>query len=72
MILGVGSDLVDIRRVDGVLQRQGERFIARCFTEKERARAERRDHARAASFAKRFAAKEACAKALGIRFKPSF
>jgi holo-[acyl-carrier protein] synthase len=65
MIIGIGSDLTDIRRVEGVLHRQGERFIARCFTDKERARAERRAHARVASYAKRFAAKEACAKALG-------
>ncbi len=65
MILGIGSDLVDIRRIQGVLDRQGERFVTRCFTPNERARAERRPRARAASYAKRFAAKEACAKALG-------
>jgi len=64
MIIGVGSDLCDIRRVEETLGRYGERFIARCFTEVERARSERRA-ARAASYAKRFAAKEACAKALG-------
>jgi holo-[acyl-carrier protein] synthase len=65
MILGIGSDLVDIRRIDAVLARHDARFTQRCFTEKERARADRRPHARAASYAKRFAAKEACAKALG-------
>ncbi len=65
MILGIGSDLVDIRRVAATLERHGERFMERCFTPTERARADRRAHARAASYAKRFAAKEACAKALG-------
>jgi holo-[acyl-carrier protein] synthase len=65
MILGVGSDLIDIRRIERALARHGKRFTLRLFTEVERARAERRDHQRAASYAKRFAAKEACAKALG-------
>lgn len=64
MIVGIGSDLIDIRRVEKTLERHGERFIARVFTEVERARSERRAQ-RAASYAKRFAAKEACAKALG-------
>ncbi|MGD1037945.1 MAG: holo-ACP synthase [Roseiarcus sp.] len=64
MILGIGGDLCDIRRIEETLERFGERFLARCFTEVERARSERRA-ARAASYAKRFAAKEACAKALG-------
>ncbi|MBL8552374.1 MAG: holo-ACP synthase [Hyphomonadaceae bacterium] len=64
-ILGVGSDLIDIRRVEETLARFGERFIQRVFTEVERARAERRPHDRASTYAKRFAAKEACAKALG-------
>ncbi|MER2534636.1 MAG: holo-ACP synthase [Rhizobiaceae bacterium] len=64
MILGIGSDLIDIRRVEKTLERHGERFVARIFTEVERARSERRRQ-RAASYAKRFAAKEACAKALG-------
>lgn len=64
MILGIGSDLIDIRRIERSLERHGERFIARIYTETERARSERR-HQRAASYAKRFAAKEACAKALG-------
>ena len=64
MIVGVGSDLADIRRVERVLQRFGPRFVARVFTEVERARSERKGD-RAASYAKRFAAKEACSKALG-------
>jgi len=64
MIIGIGSDLCDIRRVEETLARFGERFVARCFTEIERKRSERRAD-RAASYAKRFAAKEACAKALG-------
>jgi holo-[acyl-carrier protein] synthase len=64
MIIGVGSDLCDIRRVEETLARFGERFVARCFTEIERGRSEARA-GRAASYAKRFAAKEACAKALG-------
>jgi len=65
MILGIGSDLVDIRRIDKVLDRHGERFLARVFTATEQARAERRGEGRGATYAKRFAAKEACAKALG-------
>ena len=64
MIIGLGSDLSDIRRVQKSLDRFGDRFINRCFTELERARSERKAD-RAASYAKRFAAKEACAKALG-------
>ena len=64
MILGIGSDLSDIRRVQGSLDRFGERFTNRCFTEIERARSDRRAN-RGASYAKRFAAKEACSKALG-------
>ena len=64
MIIGLGSDLADIRRIDAALERFGERFTARIFTDVERARSERRAD-RAASYAKRFAAKEACAKALG-------
>jgi holo-[acyl-carrier protein] synthase len=64
MILGIGSDIVDIRRIEQVLERHGERFAQRVFTETERARADARAN-RAATFAKRFAAKEACAKALG-------
>jgi holo-[acyl-carrier protein] synthase len=65
MILGIGSDLIDIRRIERALERHGERMVARLYTAEERARAERRPHQRAASYAKRFAAKEACSKALG-------
>jgi len=64
VIVGIGSDLSDIRRIQGSLDRFGERFTARVFTEVEKARSERKGD-RAASYAKRFAAKEACAKALG-------
>ncbi len=64
MIIGIGTDLIDIRRIERTLERFGERFLARVFTETERRRSERRA-GRAASYAKRFAAKEACAKALG-------
>jgi holo-[acyl-carrier protein] synthase len=64
MIVGLGSDLIDIRRIADTLERHGERFTARVFTEIERAKSDRRRE-RAASYAKRFAAKEACAKALG-------
>jgi holo-[acyl-carrier protein] synthase len=64
MIIGLGSDLSDIRRIQNSLDRFGERFTQRVFTEIERARSERKAD-RAASYAKRFAAKEACAKALG-------
>jgi len=68
MILGVGSDLIDIRRIEKTLGRWGEKFIERCFTEIERRRSEGRRE-RAASYAKRYAAKEACAKALGTGFR---
>ena len=64
MIVGFGSDLTDIRRVERALQRFGERFIGRIFTATEKQRSERRA-GRVGSYAKRFAAKEACAKALG-------
>ena len=64
MILGIGSDLSDIRRIEASLARFGERFTHRVFTEVERTRSERKPD-RASSYAKRFAAKEACAKALG-------
>jgi holo-[acyl-carrier protein] synthase len=64
MILGIGSDITDVRRIEKVIARHGERFIARIFTDKERARAERKKN-RVETYAKRFAAKEACAKALG-------
>jgi holo-[acyl-carrier protein] synthase len=68
MIIGIGSDLIDIRRVAKVIERHGERFLDRVFTDAERARAARRDKNErmvVATYAKRFAAKEACSKALG-------
>jgi holo-[acyl-carrier protein] synthase len=68
MILGLGSDLIDIRRIEKTLERHGERFIERIFTPVERAAAERRV-TKASTYAKRFAAKEACAKALGTGFR---
>ncbi len=64
MIIGIGSDLCDIRRVEDTLKRFGDRFVQRCFTEIEQAKSDRRVD-RASSYAKRFAAKEACSKALG-------
>jgi len=64
MILGIGSDLIDIRRVEQSIEKFGERFLSRIFTDLERVKSDRRK-ARAASYAKRFAAKEACSKALG-------
>ncbi len=64
MIIGMGSDLIDIRRIEKSLERFGERFTQRCFTDVERTKSDRRRN-RAASYAKRFAAKEACSKALG-------
>jgi holo-[acyl-carrier protein] synthase len=64
MILGLGSDSVDIRRIEKTIERYGERFLARIFTDTERRKSDRR-RLRAASYAKRFAAKEACSKALG-------
>jgi holo-[acyl-carrier protein] synthase len=64
MILGLGSDITDARRVAKVIERHGDRFLTRVFTEIERAKADRRKN-RAETYAKRFAAKEACAKALG-------
>jgi holo-[acyl-carrier protein] synthase len=68
MILGVGSDLVDVRRIDSVLRRHGERFLNRIFTAAERAKAAGRAN-RVETYAKRFAAKEACSKALGTGFR---
>ena len=68
MIIGIGSDLSDIRRIQASLDRFGERFTQRVFTDIERARSERKPDA-AASYAKRFAAKEACSKALGTGLK---
>ncbi|MGB3502084.1 MAG: holo-ACP synthase [Mesorhizobium sp.] len=64
MIVGIGSDLVDIRRIEKSIERFGDRFIDRLFTDEERATADSRKQ-RAAAYAKRFAAKEACSKALG-------
>ena len=64
MIIGLGNDLIDIRRIEKTLERFGARFTARVFTETEQRKSDRRA-TRAASYAKRFAAKEACAKALG-------
>jgi len=70
VILGIGNDLIDIRRIEKTLQRFGERFVDRVFTATERAKAERRTEAlRAATYAKRYAAKEAAAKALGTGFR---
>ena len=68
MILGIGNDVIDIRRIESTISRFGERFIARIFTEVEQRKSERRV-TRAASYAKRFAAKEACSKALGTGFR---
>ncbi|MDA7948269.1 MAG: holo-ACP synthase [Hyphomicrobiaceae bacterium] len=64
MIIGLGNDLIDIRRIEQTIERYGERFLNRIFTDVERAKSDRRSQ-RAASYAKRFAAKEACSKALG-------
>jgi len=64
MIVGIGNDTIDIRRVEKVIERHGERFTGRIFTETEQRKSDRR-RLRAASYAKRFAAKEACSKALG-------
>ncbi len=64
MIIGIGSDLADIRRIEATLERFGDRFVQRVYTPVERARAERKAD-RIGTYAKRFAAKEACAKALG-------
>ena len=68
MILGLGNDIIDIRRIDKTIERFGERFLARVFTDTERRKSDA-GAGRAASYAKRFAAKEACAKALGTGFR---
>jgi holo-[acyl-carrier protein] synthase len=68
LILGLGNDLIDIRRIERTLERFGDRFTERVFTERERAKADRRA-GRAATYAKRYAAKEAAAKALGTGFR---
>ncbi len=70
MIVGLGSDLIDIRRIEKTLERFGDKFVFRIFTEIERKKSDRRKE-RAASYAKRFAAKEACSKALGTGFRKS-
>ncbi|MBT3988877.1 MAG: holo-ACP synthase [Rhodospirillaceae bacterium] len=68
MIIGIGNDLIDITRIERTLERFGDRFIQRIFTDVERAKSEKR-RMRAASYAKRYAAKEACSKALGTGFR---
>ena len=68
MILGIGNDIIDIRRIERTLQKFGNRFVDRVFTEIEQRKSDRRAN-RAASYAKRFAAKEACSKALGTGFR---
>ena len=68
MILGIGNDLIDIRRIEKTIERFGDRFLQRVFTDVERARSDGKA-GRTASYAKRFAAKEACAKALGTGFR---
>ena len=68
MILGLGSDIIDIRRIEATIARFGDRFLNRVFTDAERQKSDRRRE-RAASYAKRFAAKEACSKALGTGFR---
>jgi len=68
MILGIGNDIIDIRRIEATIERFGDRFLDRVFTEVERRKSDGRA-SRAASYAKRFAAKEACAKALGTGFR---
>lgn len=70
MIIGIGSDLIDIRRIERTLERFGDRFVQRLFTSTEQVKSERRAN-RAASYARRFAAKEACSKALGTGFRRS-
>ena len=70
MIIGLGNDMIDIRRIERTIERYGERFLTRVFTETERLKSDGRA-GRAASYAKRFAAKEACAKALGTGFRRS-
>jgi holo-[acyl-carrier protein] synthase len=68
MILGLGSDMIDIRRIERAIERFGERFLDRIFTDAERRKCDRRAN-RSASYARRFAAKEACSKALGTGFR---
>jgi len=68
MIIGIGNDIIDIRRIERTLEKFGDRFISRIYTDIERQKSEKRKH-KAASYAKRFAAKEACSKALGTGFR---
>lgn len=68
MIIGIGTDLLDIRRIEKTLERFGDKFVSRIFTDVEQRRAER-SYYRAASYAQRYAAKEACSKALGTGFR---
>jgi holo-[acyl-carrier protein] synthase len=68
MILGIGSDMIDIRRIEQAIERFGDRFLDRIFTDAERRKCDRRAN-RSASYARRFAAKEACSKALGTGFR---
>jgi len=68
MILGIGSDMIDIRRIEQAMERFGDRFLERIFTDAERRKCDRRAN-RSASYARRFAAKEACSKALGTGFR---
>jgi len=68
MILGIGSDIIDIRRIEQAIERFGDRFLDRIFTDAERSKCDRRAN-RSASYARRFAAKEACSKALGTGFR---
>jgi holo-[acyl-carrier protein] synthase len=68
MILGIGSDMIDIRRIEQAIERFGDRFLDRIFTDAERGKCDRRAN-RSASYARRFAAKEACSKALGTGFR---
>jgi holo-[acyl-carrier protein] synthase len=70
MIIGIGSDILDIRRIERTIERHGDRFLERIFTQAERTKAEKRtERIRAATYAKRFAAKEAASKALGTGFR---
>jgi holo-[acyl-carrier protein] synthase len=68
MIIGIGNDIIDIRRIEKTIERFGDKFIQRIFTPIEQAKSDRRAN-RAASYAKRYAAKEACSKALGTGFR---
>jgi holo-[acyl-carrier protein] synthase len=69
IVLGIGNDMANIERIAASIERFGDRFLGRIFTDLERAKADRRQMTRAATYAKRFAAKEACSKALGTGFR---